>query len=50
VYNVVDLVSEMGGIYAILYAFIGAVGRWVNVQLYMSEMIAELQYMKLSEK
>ncbi len=50
VYNVIDLLSEVGGIYAIAYAFIGFIGRWVNIQLYMSTMIEELQFIKLNKK
>jgi len=38
----VSLLSELGGIFSIPLSFIGMIGKYVNTQLFMAEMMSEL--------
>ena len=42
VYNILDILSELGGIKAALFAIFGALSKSINIQLFMMEMISEL--------
>ena len=41
-FDIVDCVSRAGGIFATLLSFFGAIGRFVNTQTFMSELMTEM--------
>ena len=36
VYNIVDILVQVGGIYSALFTVLNIVGRYINIQLYMN--------------
>ena len=49
-YNILNLLTEIGGIQATMFAFIKMIGTYFNTQIFMSKMMSEMQYAKLGPK
>ena len=49
-YNILNLLTEIGGIQATMFAFIKMIGTYFNTQIFMSKMMSEMQYAKLAPK
>ena len=46
-FDIIDFVSRAGGIFATLISFFGGIGKYVNTQSFMSELMTEMQYVSL---
>ena len=50
VYNIVNLLTELGGIYCSFYALMKSLGTYINSQLYVNKLVGSLTFKKLSKK
>lgn len=48
-YSYLDILQELGGLQAGIFAVFGAIGTYINTQWFMGKIISELQYVKLCE-
>ena len=48
-FDIVALISKAGGIYASLFAFFGILGKYINTQSFMSELMREMQFVSLKD-
>ena len=45
-----NLLIELGGIKAIIWGALSVLGKYINIKLFMTYMISELQFMKLEDQ
>lgn len=50
VYNILNLLTELGGIQGSLFAFMSMIATYMNTQMYISKMMFETQYVTLHEE
>ena len=49
-YNVLNLLSEFGGLFTLVTKFFGIIGFFINTRVHSASMLSELYYLKLSSK
>ena len=49
VFDFTGLISKVGGIYATLFAFFSAIGKYVNTNQFMGDLMKEMHYVSLKD-